>query len=114
MKTRYLALAALFSLAACGSQTPQAILAQPVPTVAIQDSQTALATYQAALGVAQVALINNPGLATKVSSLAAKAAPYIDLIQKGVVSASAAPNLSMLAAQMLIAGAAYITVVPSK
>ena len=95
-------------LAGCTSAT----LTQPVPVAVVQDTATALASYQAALGVAQVALQDDPTLLAKVNALAAQAAPFVAAAQSGVQQASTAPSLAALAAELLVEAAPYITAQP--
>lgn len=114
MRNILTALALALTLAGCGTLQPgQPMMAQPVPVAAVTNAQTALATYQAALGLAQVALRGNPALAAKVAALVAKAQPAVDAATQGVADASTAPTLGALAAQLLIEGAAFIRVVPN-
>lgn len=103
--------ACALALAACTTAQTTATLSKPVPVAAVQDAQTALASYQAALGLAQVALRDNPELLAKVNTAAAKAAPYVAAVQSGTNMAEAAPTLGALAAQLLFVAAPYITVV---
>ena len=110
MKKMMLAATAALFLTAC----TQAQLAAPVPVAVVQNSQTALASYQAALGLAQVALRGNPQLLARVNEVAAKAAPYVAAAELGVNEAGAATSLSLFAAQMLIEAAPYIVAVPRK
>ena len=101
-----LALLASLGLTACAPTTP-------IPATYVQDARTALATYQAALGVAQVAVAANPALGVKLMALEAKSAPYVALGGQVVQMASTAPTLSSLAAELLLFGAQYVTVVPN-
>lgn len=109
MKHSMLAAVALSAVAGC---TP-AQLAMPVPTAAVTNAGTALAAYQAALGLAQVALRGNPALLAKVDALVAKAQPAVHAVTQNVADASAAPTLGAVAAELLVEGAAYIKVVPN-
>ena len=93
-------LAASFVVACTPAQ-----LAGPVPVAVTQNAQTALDAYQAGLGIAQVALRGNPALLAKINATAAKAAPFIAAVQAGVTDASTAPNLSALAAELLVEAA---------
>ena len=107
-------MAVMIAVSACTATTiPQAALQQPVPVAAVSNARTALASYQAALGLAQVALRDNPALLAKVNSLAATAAPYVAAVSTGVDMAAAAPSLGALAAEMLVTAAPYITAVPN-
>ena len=109
-----LILTSALALSACGTTTtPQAVLRAPVPVVVTQDVRTALASYQAALGVAEVALVGNPRLSARVQALAALAAPYVAAVHAGTSMAENAPSLAALAAQRLIEGAPFITAVPN-
>ena len=83
-------------------------LQRPVPVSVTSNAATALASYQAALGVAEVALRGNPALLDRVRALEAQAAPYVAVAQTGVAEAATAPSLAALAAQMLIEAAPYI------
>lgn len=100
------------SAPALGACTP-AQLAQPVPVAAIADARTALAAYQAALGVAQVALRGNPALLAQVDALIARAQPSVDAVTQGVAAADAAPSLGALAAELLVIAAPYFVAVPT-
>lgn len=77
-----LALALAGSVVACGP--PQ--MAQPVTARAVQDSHEALAAYQAALGIAKVAVGREPALAARVDELAAAllaaGAPAVEVVPR--------------------------------
>lgn len=104
-----LALTTALTLAGCAGTTMQSA----VPVAVVTDAQRALASYQAALGIAQVAFANDPLSLAKINAVAAKAAPYVAQVQAGVTQASTAPTLASLAAELLIDGAAAITATPN-
>ena len=98
-------------LALSGCTTAQ--LAKPVPVAATTDAQTALNAYSAALGLAQVAVANNPALTARLQSLQAQAAPYVAALQTGVTEAQTAPSLAALAAELLVEFSGGVHVVPN-
>ena len=85
-----------------------------VMTQAGTAASAGLASYRAALGIAEQAEASNPAVAAKIAAVAAKAAPYV--ADAGVVAsqASTAPTLSALAAELLLDAAPYIVAVPAK
>lgn len=113
MRNTLIAGLAMLALTACTTAQVSTNLAKPISVAAVTNAQTALMAYQAALGLAEVALRNNPALSAKVAALIAKAQPAVDAATQGVTDASTAPTLGALAAQLLIEGAAFIRVVPN-
>ena len=107
MRSNFLALAVLLALPACTTT------AMPSTAIVAQDAATALASYQAALGLAQVALQRDPSLLARVNAVTAQAAPFIAAAQSGTMQAATAPSLGALAAELLVEAAPYITAAPN-
>ena len=110
---RMFLLASVFALSACSAQ-----LAHPVPAAYVSDAQTVLKSYQAAVGIADVALLtvpslSNPAIGAKIHAIEAQAAPYVAAIQTATDSAAAAQSLGALTVSLIAQGVPYITVQPN-